>query len=250
MTNKTPCFLIARDRFSCLKNMVEYLLQIPELEVIIIDNQSTFSKLLEWYDTEPCKVYRLEKNYGNFCLFSPPDAIPGFLKPDFKAIYGLEGRQYILSDCDLDLSNIPRESLLPTLQEGLREYPNAVKCGLSLELDDLPDTELAKEARGWELNNWSRKPEDYKRGGGKFISAPVDTTFALYTGVGEQNDFDRCIRTDKPWCARHLSWYYGPHNPPPEDEIHYLKNISKSFNHYSSRLANMLEGKPLNEGLV
>lgn len=231
--------------------MVEYLIQIPELEVIIIDNASTYPNLLDWYDTNPCKIYRLEKNYGNFVLFSSPEAIPGHTKPDFKEIYGIDkGRQYILSDCDLDLSSVPRETLLPVLQEGLREYPNAVKCGISLELNDLPDTALAREAKGWELNNWSRKPEDYTKGGGKFISAPVDTTFALYTGIGEQNDFDRCIRTDRPYTARHLTWYYGPHNPPPEDELWYLKNISKSHNHYSSRLLNLMEGKPLNEGLI
>lgn len=228
--------------------MVEYLVQIPELEVIILDNASTYQPLLDWYDTKPCIVERLTANYGNFVLWSAPTAIDGHEKPNFLEKYGCVNFPYILSDCDLDLSGVPRETLLSTLQEGLREYPNAVKCGLSLEINDLPDTALAREAKGWEAFNWVRNPQKDKNGG-KFISAPVDTTLALYTGIGEQNDFDRCIRTDRPYTARHLTWYYGPHNPPPEDEMYYLKNISKSHNHYSSRLLNIMEGKPMKEGL-
>ena len=248
--NRTPCFLIVRDRFTSTKNMVQYLVQIPELRVVILDNNSSYPPLLEWYDTNPCEIERLTANYGNFVLWSATTAIEGHEKPNFFEKYDCVGKQYILSDCDLDLSGIPKESLLPTLQEGLREYPNVVKCGLSLEINDLPDTELAKVALGWERFNWVKNPAKGDTPNGKFISAPVDTTFALYTGVGEQNDFDRCIRTDRPYTARHLTWYYGPHNPPPEDEQYYHKNINKIFNHYSSRLANLMEGKPLNEGLV
>ncbi len=240
---KIPCFLIARDRFTCLKNMVEYLVQIPELEVIILDNASTYLPLLGWYDTNPCIVERLSGNYGNFVLWSSPTAIHGLEKPDFWEKYNLEGNQYILSDCDLDLSNVPRETLLNTLQEGLRRYPWAVKCGLGLRINDLPDTELSKEAIKWEANNWTLMDDMY-------IKAAVDTTFCLCTGVGEQNDFDRCIRTGNPFVARHIGWYYGPQNPPPEDEMWYLKNISKSHNHYSSRLLNIMEGKSMTEGLV
>lgn len=247
---KIPCFLIARDRFYCLKKMVEYLVQIPELEVIILDNASTYPELLQWYDTNPCIVERLTTNWGNFVLWSATTAIPGHEKPNFFEKYDCVGNPYILSDCDLDLSGIPKETLLSTLQEGLIEYPNAVKCGLSLELNDLPDTVLAKEAIGWERNNWVRNPVKGDKPDGKFISAPVDTTFALYTGVGEQNDFDRCIRTDRPWTCRHLTWYYGTQNPPADDEMWYLKNISKSHNHYSSRLLNIMEGKSMTEGLV
>lgn len=246
---KTPCFLIARDRFTCLKNMVEYLLQIPELEVIILDNASTYQPLLDWYDTNPCIVERLTANYGNFVLWSATTAVPGHEKPNFFEKYDCVGKQYILSDCDLDLSGIPK-NMLSVLQEGLKLYPDAVKCGLSLRIDDLPNTELAKEALGWERNNHVRNYKKGDKDGGLYISAPVDTTFALYTGVGEQNDFERCLRVDKPYQARHLTWYYGPHNPPPEDEMWYLKNVSRSHNHYSSRLMNIMEGRSMNHGLV
>lgn len=241
--DKIPCFLIARDRFTCLKNMVEYLVQIPELEVIILDNASTYKPLLDWYTTNPCKIERLTVNYGNFVLWSSTTAVPGHEKPNFFEKYNCVGSQYILSDCDLDLSGIPKEELLPILKEGLRRYPWAIKCGLSLRLDDLPDTELAKEAKRWEGNNWTLIDDIY-------IKAAIDTTFCLCTGVGEQNDFDRCLRVNKPFTARHLTWYYGPQNPPPEDELHYLKNVSRSHNHYSSRLLNIMEGKPMTEGLV
>lgn len=223
--------------------MVEYLVQIPELEVIILDNDSTYQPLLDWYGTLPCTIERLTANYGNFVLWSSPTAIVGHEKPNFFEKYGCVGSQYILSDCDLDLSGVPRETLLSTLHEGLNRHTWAVKCGLSLRIDDLPNTELAREAKKWEGNNWTLIDDLY-------IKAAVDTTFCLCTGVGEQNDFDRCIRVNSPYSARHIGWYYSPQNPPPEDEMWYLKNISKSHNHYSSRLLNIMEGKPMTEGLI
>lgn len=241
--DKVPCFLIARDRFTCLKNMVEYLIQIPELRVVILDNNSSYAPLLDWYKTAPCEVEMLTANYGNFVLWSSTTAVPDHEKPNFFEKYDCVGKQYILSDCDLDLSGVPRETLLPVLQEGLRRYPNMAKCGLSLRIDDLPNTELAREAKKWEGNNWTLIDDIY-------IKAAVDTTFCLCSGIGEQNDFDKCLRVNKPYEARHISWYYGPDNPPPMDEQHYLKNISKSHNHYSSRLLNIMEGKPMTEGLV
>lgn len=212
--NKIPCFLIARDRLTCLKNMVDYLNAIPEMEIIIIDNESTYQPLLDWYDTKPCIIERLVSNYGNFVLFNSPTVIEGHIKPNFQEKYGLIGRQYILSDCDLDLSGVPKD-FLSVLQEGLRRYTWAIKCGLSLEINNLPSTEIAAEAIGWEGSNWTNALDD------SYYKAAVDTTFALLTGVGEQNDFARCLRTARPYTASHLTWTYSADNPPPEDEIYY-----------------------------
>ena len=223
--------------------MVEYLVQIPELRVVILDNASTYPALLDWYNTNPCEVERLTANFGNFCAWSATDAVPGHTKPNFFEKYDCVGSQYIVSDSDLDLKNVPRETLLSTLQEGLRRYPWAVKCGLGLRIDNLPDTEIAREAKRWEGNNHTLIDDLY-------IKAAVDTTFCLCTGVGEQNDFDRCLRVAPPYQAEHIGWYYGLHNPPPEDENWYMDHLSAAHNHYSSRLKNIMEGKPMTEGLV
>jgi hypothetical protein len=222
--------------------MVEYLKEIPELRVIILDNASTYPELLNWYDTNPCEIERLTFNFGNFTLWSSPDAVEGHTKPNFFEKYDCVESQYIVSDSDLFLNDIPRETLLSTLEEGLRRHPWAVKCGLGLRIDDLPNTELAIEAKKWEGNNWTLIDDMY-------IKAAVDTTFCLCTGIGEQNDFNRCLRTNFPYVARHAGWYYGPHNPPPEDEMWYLRNVSRSHNHYSSRLFNIMEGRSMNHGL-
>ena len=241
--DKIPCFLIARDRFTCLKNMVEYLIQIPELRVVVLDNNSSYPPLLEWYDTNPCEVERLTANYGNFVLWSSTTAVPDHEKPNFFEKYDCVGKRYILSDCDLDLSSIPKETLVSVLNTGLDRYPWAAKVGLGLRIDDLPNTEIGKEAKGWEGNNWKLIDDIY-------IKAAVDTTFCMCSGIGEQNDFDKCLRINFPYVARHLTWYYGPQNLPPEDEMWYLRNISKSHNHYSSRLLNIMEGKKMTDGLV
>lgn len=210
--------------------MVEYLNTIPDLDVVILDNESKYEPLLAWYETKPCIIERLPVNYGNFVLWSAPTAIPNFEKPNFFDKYKIEGQQYILSDCDLGINAVPK-NFVEVLKEGLKRYEWAVKCGFSLEISDLPDTAIANEAISWEANNWNGKLDDM------YFKAPVDTTLALYRGYGESNDFDNCLRTDKPYCARHETWYY---QSLPEDEKFYISRLTTAHNHYSIKLKHLL----------
>jgi glycosyltransferase involved in cell wall biosynthesis len=59
-----------RNRLTTTKNMVEKLLVLnPLLDIIILDNGSTYPPLLEWYKTIHCQKYFLE-NQGHLALWS------------------------------------------------------------------------------------------------------------------------------------------------------------------------------------
>lgn len=245
--SKIPCFLIARDRFGCLKAMVDYLKQIDELEVIIIDNNSSYQPLLDYYETKPCIVHRLYLNGGNCVLFT--DANLEMNKPNFFELYDCTNG-YILSDCDLKIDHIPI-NFMDTFHKVMDKYDWCTKVGFQLRINDLPDTELAKEAIRWEgANHGVGAVIDVQL---SLIKAPIDTTFAFYRFIPAPHtslahNFAtsiRCSRMD----AIHLSWYYSIQNPPPPDEQYYLDHIG-GWNHYSSRLQNTLQGKDLNAGLV
>ena len=226
---ETVAFIINRDRFTTTKNMVEYLKQIPEIRVVIIDNDSAYPPLLEWYETNPCEIERLGANYGNFVVWSATTAIEGHLKPNFLEKY-TNGNRYIVTDSDLDLSNIPLD-FLQVLQTGMDKYSWACKVGFSLSIENLPEGDMKQEILSWEMSNWA---DGNRIDGSNYRKAAVDTTFALVNNVGDPNDFDRCIRVGKPYTAIHVPWTYTKENLP-EDEKFFYSRITNAFSHYSYR---------------
>ncbi|NBP57924.1 glycosyltransferase family 2 protein, partial [bacterium] len=163
-----------------------------------------------WYEKCPYKVYRLSENLGHKCLYKS-----GILN-NYKDQY------YYLTDHDLDISNVPCD-FSEFLFKGL-ENESAIKSGLSLQIDDLPDNPYAKVAKDWEKNYWERPI--VKNG---FYLAEIDTTFALYDRNREYKDFPnndnffRAVRAPFPYTAKHLPWYNTPENISTE-EIYYIKS--------------------------
>lgn len=233
--SKIPAFIIARDRVNCLRDMVNYLKQEETgCEPIIIDNASTNPELLEYYATNPCKIHIMGDNRGNCVVFSDPR--PDLNKPDFFEVYDCTNG-YIVSDCDLKIDHI-RTNFLETFKEGLNRYSWCTKIGFQLRISDLPDTEIAREAIGWETGNHA--PHAYLDGT-NFVRAATDTTFSFYRWIPPPNtalahDFDKSIR-----CADmeavHLDWYWTADNPPTKDVVYYLEHINHDgFTHYSKKI--------------
>jgi hypothetical protein len=196
-----PIYLIARDRLTCLKNMVDYLLKLKDARVIIIDNASTYPALLEWYKSEPCEIIRLRRNGGQRVAYQ-------FAEKE-------EADYYVVSDPDLDLGETPLD-LLDVLREGLEKYPKVCKTGLGIRIDDLPESfKFSKKVRGHEIGFWI-EPKDTR-----WFNAWVDTTFAMYRKGWKPTS---CLRANFPYVCRHTSWYLDYDNLP-EDEYYYLKHL-------------------------
>lgn len=224
-----PVFIVNFNRFLLPKGIVEYLTPDTGCEPIIVDNNSSYPPLLAWYDTKPCKIHRLSSNQGNCVVWGKNNGIDLFKEHDCS-------RGYIVTDSDLDLSRIPKD-FLRVLQAGLDRFgEGATKIGFSLEINDLPNTQIGKEARGWEQMNWEERSPGY-------CQAPVDTTFALYRWMPHNpclaHDFNKSWRTQRPYTARHMPWYYTKETIP-EDELYYLRTISRNFTHYSNLMRQMI----------
>jgi hypothetical protein len=139
---------------------------------------------------------------------------------------------YIVTDPDLEIDHIPKD-WLNELQEGLALHTDVAKCGFGLMIDDLPDTEIARQARGNQGMEWSHPVN-----GGRFYKASIDTTFALYrTRV---HDF-RSLRTGPPYLARHATWYYTCIEDIPEDELYYLKSARPGWSYWPGRIKEVLK---------
>jgi hypothetical protein len=121
----------------------------------------------------------------------------------------------------LDLTGIP-DDFLKVLNEGLNKYPRFSKCGFSLEINDLPSTPEGDLIRTKVEPRYWRKALDPL-----YYNAPIDTTLALYR-EGEKTYNHIAIRTNRPYTAKHVPWYYYHLEELSADEQYYYKTANGS----------------------
>lgn len=212
-------FINSFNRLTWTMELLEQCKRFPDSEVVIIDNDSNYQPLLDWYATKPCEVVAQEGNFGPRGPWAS-DVIAHMATP-----------LYVVTDPDLDISGVPSDAL-EYLQRGLS---GNCKSGLSLEIADLPDNMLRETILQDESRYWTCHLAN------GFWQAPVDTTFALYNKATlDINDFLSGVRADRPYTARHLPWYTDPQNPT-EEEKYYLAH---------AKAQGMLRWTPMYQKLV
>ncbi len=219
-----PIYINARNLISPLKVMVEYLASVPRALPIIVDNDSHYEPLLEWYEWDcPVRVIHTGINGGPQSW-----SRPGVMLDHA----GLGLPFYIITDSDLDLSGVPLD-VLTVLEESLDEWDDKQKAGLSLEINDIPDAHpFAEGVRQWESQFWSRPVV----GGEAFFHADVDTTFAMRRSCDPPAiGTGRSLRTDRPYTARHLPWYLTKENITDEWKC-YFKTATAGGLMWSARV--------------
>lgn len=201
--------IINFNRLTLMKNLAEWC-AANNLDVIILDNNSDYPPLLDYYASCPFKVHRINANYGH-TVFWNLELYPELIKKG----------KYILTDSDLDLSGVPGD-FLKVMEKGLDIYARFPKCGLSLEINDLPNLEQTQKMKNeCEIRYWQQPLSEI------YFDAPVDTTFALYR-ENVRTHFLKAIRTNRPYTARHVPWYYTDFNSLPEDEKYYFQTANAS----------------------
>lgn len=200
--------------------MCEYL-AATGMEVIIMDNLSTYPPLLEWYRSCPYEVIRMKKNHGHTVLWKT------------GLIDEFDDRYYCVSDPDLDLSGIPTD-YLDVLLTGLEANPDVYKAGFSLRIDDLPQNAYTKKVIEWEKKFWTQKAN------ASFMRADLDTTFALYSkdrdfGLlpPEGKEFHWAVRSPEPYVCRHLPWYLTTEELERNEEENYFMKTTST--HWAQR---------------
>lgn len=211
-----PAFVICRDLLTWTQQTVAALEAAGLTEIYLIDNDSTYRPLLDWYEETEHTVVFLRANLGK--------------KGPWESglIAELAGdRRFIATDPDV----VPDEGC-PTdwvdhFDELLDRYPRTLKVGFSLRVDDLPehyahrDTVIAFE-RQFAL--------DEHRVDDGWV-APLDSTLALYRPRPRYGMFP-AIRTAAPYVARHLPWYLDSREITPELR-HYRTNVSPLYGHWA-----------------
>lgn len=213
-----PIIINNRNHLTYLLRLISSLEKRGYKNIYIIDNDSDYQPLLEFYENCDYKVYLLEKNVG-FCALW-----------DTTVFNDFQDTLYVYTDSDIELVEECPNNFLGVLQYFLEHY-EAGKIGLSLLINDLPDYFKGKaEVIKWESKFSAKQEEEL------LYNAPVDTTFALY----KPNAFGYAgmissFRTKYPYSASHLPWYEDTDNLTLE-QMYYYRN-AKTSTHWSEKIS-------------
>src|SRR5581483_1069322 len=201
---RCPVIINCRDRLSPLVSLVEWLERVGQDEIYLLDNDSTYPPLLDYYEKSPHEVIRLGENLGHQALW-----LTDVLK---DRIFSSE--HYVYTDPDIvPLPECPPDAF-DFFRDVLERFPEYHKVGFGLRIDDIPDHYRFKaEVVAWEEQFWGQSLAS------GLFRAPIDTTFALYRARGG-HDLDKAIRTGYPYLARHVSWYCDSRNPSAEERYY------------------------------
>lgn len=209
--SNTPIFINNFNRLTTLKQLILSLEIRGYHNITILDNNSTYPPLLEFYKTTDCKVHRFKKNYGS----------KSFWKSGLWLKYTTE--YFVYTDPDVVPVEDCPEDFIAYFYELLQKHSKVHKVGFSLKIDDLPDTFANKN----KVIEWEKKFYEKSIDDSNFL-APIDTTFALYrpfSKSGKRDGSTPIIRTGFPYQARHLPWYVDNENLDDEEE-YYLNSIA------------------------
>ncbi|MHA6249241.1 glycosyltransferase family protein [Pontibacter sp. CAU 1760] len=205
-----PIILNNYNRLEYLQKMVAWLESAGYKNLFILDNNSTYPPLLDYYKSTPHTVYRLNKNVGFLALWQT------IVFTRFSDNY------YVYSDADLLPIHECPVTVLTHFKAVLAKFKAYDKVGFGLELNSIPDHYPLKEnVISWEHKFWEHEIDK------NIFEAPIDTTFALYRPGTKGGSELKALRTGYPYVAQHLSWYVDPQKLSA-DEVYYQRTTSAS----------------------
>jgi hypothetical protein len=203
----------SRDRLTCLQALIDWLLNSGYTNLNVLDNDSAYPPLLEYYEnirSEGVRVYKTGKNLLSKALWSWTEAWKVVTPP------------FIYTDPDVVPTEDCPEDLAAFLVDAAAYLGNPYKVGPALKIDDIPDHySQAPKVRKWEGEHfWDEicKFQDVP-----IYRAAIDTTFALYTAPFRPFQISG-VRVGEPYVFRHLPWYTDSQRPT-EEEIFYEKRV-------------------------
>lgn len=214
-----PIIINNFNRLTTLKKLIHSLEIRGYYNIKIIDNNSTYPPLIEYYKTVDYKVYRLNKNIGFKALWKT------------RVFYLHMFDYFCYTDSDLEIIEECPDDFMKVLYKYLKYNPDVHKIGFSLKIEDLPNHYNKKD----EVIEWESKFKK-NRVDGNFYIAPIDTTFALYRPFSRRGKRDgsmKMIRTGFPYEMRHLPWYVNS-NDLSQEEIYYLNSV-KQPTHWTTK---------------
>lgn len=212
---KIPVIINNRNFLTWPKAMVERIKEYDGVgEIIIVDNDSTYPPLLEWYATNPCRIERLDTNVGMGAPW-----VSGVVKE-------LNGAPYVLTDPDLALEETPDDTLLYLLDKLNTLQLDKVGLGLDWQIVE-KKSPYYERLNLYEKSRWNKSPVK----DGVYTEVQIDTTFALYN---VDHYFIGGGSTTFPYVARHYPWEFSIEEARNSEEFMYYMDNATSASSYKT----------------
>lgn len=200
-----PIFINNKENLTDTKGLVDDLLQRGYTNITIMDNDSDYPPLLEWYENCPVKVIKYP-NHGDKCFWNSG------LIDEYR-----EHPYLVHTTSDIRLNPNTPDDFIDTMITTLERYPEFTKIGLSLALDFEPKSEYQIWSHDWEQQFWVNQLEP------NVYNAHVDTTFNVFRPA---NHGYVALRIAGDLTARHMTWYINFDEHIPEQELYYLNKAN------------------------
>lgn len=213
-----PIIINNRNRYTYLLQLITWLENNNYTNIIILDNDSTYPKLLEYYKITKHRVVFLKANVGYMALWHTP--VFNEVKNGF----------YVYTDPDVIPNTNCPGNVVFKLYTVLSKYGNIEKAGAALLINDLPNYYRNKDSViKDESFYWLKKITE------NVFDAPLDTTFALYKPQAFGNS-EQCkaYRVGGDYSFHHLPWYEDSVDPTIENKF-YIDNIKKGTTVWSEK---------------
>jgi hypothetical protein len=217
-----PVVINSFNQYTYLKNLLEKLESDGFRNFMIVDNNSTYTPLLAYYD-------ELNKSGKAAVIFYGENKGPHFFH--MKGVYKLFGSlPHIYTDPDLDY-----DFLAPTFLTELMtvsEKYSMFKVGPALQIPQPSEIDetmyCVQDGVKWSIADWESRYWKEQVDEGLFYPGHIDTTFHLfnptYFKVG--SDLIDGIRVGKDgFVFKHIPWYKDKHIPSQE-KSHYAHSAS------------------------
>ena len=217
-----PIVIIAWNNLFFVSNFINQIKKFQN-PIIILDNNSSYKRLLEYYVTlkeelnEKITIYLLDKNYGHNVYEEKKHLLPDI---------------FIMSDPDLELNeNMPINFTEQLLEISIKYKKQRVGLAIKIpEREECMSDELY-DSFGYESSHFDiiiQDDNDYK-----LYQANIDTTFCLINTNYKQTDRPGNeilgIRVGGVFTAKHLPWYKNYiHDNISKDELDIWKRNNKS----------------------
>ena len=212
---KIPVIINNRNFLTWPKAMVERIKEYDGVgEIIIVDNDSTYPPLLEWYATNPCRIERLNDNLG---MGAPWVS---------EVVKKLNGVPYVLTDPDMGLEDTPDDTLLYLFDRLNSLQLDKVGLGLDWQIVE-KKSPYYERLNVYEKNRWSNSPVI----DGVYTEVQIDTTFALYN---VDHYFIGGGSTTFPYVARHYPWEFSIEEARNSEEFMYYMDNATSASSYKT----------------
>lgn len=189
-----PAIIIGYNQFTYIKNMIEQLEKFTN-DIIVIDNNSSYKPLLDYYENDFKYTLLRQKTNGGHTIYTD------------RYIQNLVGDFYILTDPDLEFNSKLPANFIQVLIDVSHHF-GAHRVGLALCVDS-PDIRTDIQFHGHTIKEWEsqfwKHPLSYPDNPTlQLYDAAIDTTFCL---INKRPKNQLHIRIAGDYTCFHLPWH-------------------------------------------